>query len=236
MFNESLILIIAVEAHLIDEQLSQWKFVSYFQRLIWFPFKFLKLGMAEKIKAIQDYAFIAFALLAIGAWVINNSGVARTEVANAIMLAADVIPVFLVMFALPSMYAHSGIDEKTVSFVKAHLQNRGFSTEKEIDILQKSLKPIESRARERVTAFKWLVGLVWAGFIYTLSQGQELLKTTPSQFTSYIYVATGLLIATLSAYFVVWGYEASLDKLFRAIEFGCNDFCHETQSNQVQNG
>lgn len=235
MFNESLILITAVEAHLISEQLSQWKLVNYFQRLIWFPIKFLKLGMAEKTKAIQLYVFIAFALLAIGAWVVNNSGVARTEVANAIMLSAEIIPVFLVMFALPSMYAHCGIDEKTVDFVKAHLLNRGFSTEKEIDILQKSLKPIESRARERVTAFKWLVGLVWAGFIYTLSQGQELLKTTPSEFTLHTYVATGLLMATLGAYFVVWGYEASLDKLFRAIEFGCNDFCHETQSDQVKN-
>lgn len=232
MFNESLILVKAVEAYLVGETLSKWPLVSYIQRLIWFPLKFLKIGMSEKTKGMYLWSIIASVFVVIVTWIQNNSGIAKTETATIISLIALIIPMFLVMFAMPSIYAHSGINQKTVSFVKHYLIENGFSTEKQIEILKKSLKPMEDRSRERVTALKWLVGLGWAGIIYTFSQGQEFIKTQPQQLSTYLYFASGLLISVVVAYFVVWGYETSLDKLFRSIEFGCNDFIHEAHSDK----
>jgi hypothetical protein len=162
----------------------------------------------------------------LGAWLVNNSGIAKTEAANMIMLSSMIAPVFLVMFALPSMYGDSGVSSKTVQFVVDTLHARGFSCAKDVELLKKSVKPFEERARSRVSTLKWLVGLLWAGFIYAFSKGIEASMSTPPAFMSYVFMSAWLFMGVIAAYLCVWGYEASLDKLFRAIEFGCNDFCH----------
>jgi hypothetical protein len=232
MYSESLSIIMEVEAHLIGEKLNQYKILSYLQRLIWFPLKFLKIGISEKAKGISTYTFIAFAFLVLVGFIVSNSELAKTEFASILLLFAEIVPIFLVVFAMPSTYAHSGIDEHSVSFVKQYLFSRGFSTETQIDILKKSLKPIEDKSRERVVALKWLVGLVWAGFIYNLSKESNLSKLTQSEILAQMKISVGLAFALIAAYFCVWGYEASLDKLFRTIEFGSNDFVHENYLTQ----
>ena len=143
-----------------------------------------------------------------------------------IMLASMIAPMFLVIFALPSMYGNSGVSPEIVQFIVEHLYKRGFSCAKDVELVQKSIKSFEDRARSRVNALKWLVGLLWAGFIYSFSKGIELSISTPSTLMSYAFMSVCLLLGVIFAYLCVWGYEASLDKLFRAIDFGCNDFCH----------
>lgn len=233
MYNQSLVLIIAVEASLLGERLSDWPPINYLQRLVWFPLKFLRMGIAEKTKSMSLWAFIAFIFMVVGAWVVNNTGIARTEAANIVMLASMIIPAFLVLFALPSFYGHSGVTEATVDFVTQHLSSSGFKNTKEVELLKKSIKPIEDRSRNRVTALKWVVGLLWAGFIYAFSKGLESSQATPAALVSYTLTSAGLLVAVFAAYLVVWGYEASLDKLFRAIEFGCNNFCYSVEANST---
>lgn len=232
MYSESLSIIMAVEAHLIGEKLNQYKIVNLLQRLIWFPLKFLQLGMSEKTKGISTWTFMVFAFLVVGGLVINNSGIAKTEIASTIILGAEIIPIFLVVFAMPSTYAHSGINQESVDFVKQYLIDRGFSSDKQIEILKKSLKVIEDKSRARVIALKWLTGLVWAGFVYNLSKENNLSTLTQSEILAQMQIFAGL--ALLIAYFCVWGYEASLDKLFRTIEFGSNDFAHENYLSQSQ--
>lgn len=226
IFNEALSVVQAVEAHLIAERGSDVRFFAYLQRLIWFPVKFLKMGVSEKAKSASIWAILAFAFLMLGAWIVNSSGIARTEVANIVMLASMIFPMFLVVFAMPSVYADSGVASISVSFVVAHLHSRGFRSASDIELLKKSVRPFEERSRARVTVLKWLVGLLWAGFVYMVSKGAETFMATPSQALSYVMASAWLLVCVLAAYLLVWGYEASLDKLFRAIEFGCNDFCH----------
>ncbi len=50
--------------------------------------------------------------------------------------------------------------------------------------------------------------------------------SSPAELMSNAFVSAWLFIGAVFAYLCVWGYEASLDKLFRSIEFGCNDFCY----------
>lgn len=230
MYNQALILIMALEAFLLGERLSDWPPVNYLQRLIWFPLKFLKMGIAEKTKSMSLWAFLAFIFMIVGGWVVNNTGIARTETENVVLLASMIIPVFLIAFALPSFYGHSGVTEDAVKFVEQHLLNSGFKKTEEVEFLKKSVKPIEDRSRNRVTALKWIVGLLWAGLLYVFSKGLEPSRANPAALVSYTKASMGLLIAVIAAYLVVWGYEASLDRLFRAIEFGCNDFCYAVEA------
>lgn len=226
IFVEAFTLVKSVEVHLVSETESEVRLFGYLKRLIWIPAKFLRMGLGEKTKGAAVWAFLSFAFMMLGAWLVKNSGIAKTEAANMVMLASMIAPMFLVVFALPSMYGDSGVSPKTVQFVVDLLHARGFSCVKDVELLKKSVKPFEERARSRVSALKWLAGLLWAGFIYTFSKGNEASISTPSAYMSYIFTSAWLFMGVIAAYLCVWGYEASLDKLFRAIEFGCNDFCH----------
>jgi hypothetical protein len=226
IFAETIALLRASECHLLSEQESELLPVAYFKRIVWQPMKFLRMGMAEKTRGAMLWSFLSFASLMIGAALVNNAGAARTEVANWIMISSMVAPMFLVVFAMPSMYADSGVRQASVSFIVKHLQARGFSNTTDVELLKKSLKPFEERARARVTVLKWLVGLVWAAFMYMFTKGIDASAGTPEQLRAYAFGSAFLFMFVIGAYLLVWGYEASLDKLFRLIEFGCNDFCH----------
>jgi len=226
IFAEALALVKSVEVHLVSETESEIRLFGYLKRLIWLPAKFLKMGMSEKTKGASVWAFLSFAFMMLGAWLINNTGIAKTEAANMVMLASMIAPMFLVVFALPSMYGDSGVSPKNVQFVVELLHDRGFSCANDVELLKQSIKPFEDRARSRVSALKWLVGLLWASFIFAFSKGIEVSMSILPAFVSYVFMSAWLFMGVIASYLCVWGYEASLDKLFRAIEFGCNDFCH----------
>jgi hypothetical protein len=236
IFSEALFLLRVIESHLIGERESSIPLLENSKRLLWYPLKFLKLGMAEKTKSASVWSFISFAFLIFGVWVVNNSGIAKTEAANYVMLACMIIPMFLVVFALPSMYGASGISQNSITFVTHHLRSRGFEDAKDLDLLKKSIKPFEDRARSRVTVLKWLVGLLWAGFMYTFSKSLEVPPASATQFTTNVFILAFLLFSVGAAYVLVWGYEASLDKLFRLVEFGCNDHSYLLQKRVATDG
>lgn len=228
IFAEALTLVEAVEAHLVGETVSDIRLFSYLKRLVWLPTKFLGMGMREKTKGTTVWTIFAVALMVMGLWLVEgSSGVAKTEAVNIVLLVSVIIPTFLVVFALPSIYGDSGVSPKTVQFIAEYLCARGFSCAKDVELLKQSVKPLEERARSRVGALKWLVGLLWAGFIYIFSKGIDNASTiAQAELMSYMFMSVGLFLGAIAAYLCVWGYEAALDKLFRAIDFGVTDFCH----------
>jgi hypothetical protein len=251
IFTEADKLIRATEAQLIGERDPIDHKVSsvmlqlymnlqiYKNRLVWFPPKFLGMGISEILKSIYVWFMLTgFAFLILVAWFSNNPINVQTEAISKVAFWLILLfPMFLVIFAMPSGYGDSGVSSENVEFVANHLKGQGFQTAKEIELLQKSVKPREDRVRSRVTALKWIVSLIWAGFIYTVPK-DWFVKTTPIHPVQIqiVYSAILLLLVVLT-YLCVWGYEAALDKLFRAIEFGCNDFCfHLLQQEKVGTG
>jgi len=184
------------------------------------------MGISEIIKGVSIWLFLAAVFLMLGLWLIQDSGIAKTQAVTMVMFASTVIPMFLVTFAMPSLYCDSGITKDNIAFVLQHLQTRGFCNTKQIELLKKSVKIIEERARSRVNTLKWLVGLLWAGFVYTLSKGFEQSTVSPAGLMNFILLFSSLFMPITVAYLCVWGYESALDKLFRSIEFGCNDLCN----------
>jgi hypothetical protein len=222
IFAEAFALVKSVEIHLVSETKSEIRLFGCLKRHVCLPAKFIKMGMCEKAKGASVWAILSFAFMMLGAWLVKNSGIAKTDAADMVMFASMIIPLFLVVFALPSTYGDSGVSPRTIQFVLELLHARGFSCAKDVELLKKSVKPFEERSRSRVSALKWLVGLLWAGFTYAISKGIDASMSTPS----YVFMLAWLFMVIIVTYLCVWGYEASLDKLFRAIEFGCNDFCH----------
>ena len=225
IFADASALIRTVEAHLVQGKLSGFLPYAYFQRLIVFPAKFLRLGVRERTRDTTVLGMLSLVLLVLSAWLIGRAGVIGTNIASSFIIVSVVAPAIICVFAMPSMYGDSGVSEPTVQFVAEFLRSRGLNSAS-VDLLKKSVKPFEDRARSRVTALKWLVGLLWAGFLYTYTKGIEQAMTNPAALLPTVFISAAILLGVLVSFVCVWGYEASIDKLFRAIEFGCNDFCH----------
>jgi hypothetical protein len=229
MYYRTICLLIELEAFLLEGRLSEIAPLRLLQRLLWLPLKFLKMGMKEKTNGIFLWAYIAFGAAFVGAGLIEGMGIAKTEAANIMNLTLMLVPALLVLFSLPSFYGHSGVTPEAVNFVVNYLGRNGFQSEKEVELLKKSIKPIEDRSRNRVTALKWVVGLIWASFTYVLSKALEPSGATPAGLSSTPWTIIVMVLSLVAAYLLVWGYEAALDKLFRAIEFGCNEFCYSLE-------
>lgn len=243
IFTESITLVSAVEDHLVPETNSVNSLFGYFKRpvwlptkllnlfdrirrIIWLPPKFIGVGVGEIVKGPLIGFFLMYVLFMLGAWLINNYAIEKAVATDIVILEAIIIPMFLVTFSMPSMYGDSGVSKNTVEFVVEHLRDRGFANVKEIELLKRSVKSFEDRSRSRVNALKWLTGLLWAGFVYVISKSMEYPMTNPAELMPYFLKSVWLFIGVIIVYTCVWGYEAALDKLYRAIEFGCNDFCH----------
>lgn len=200
------------------------RIIGYLKRLVWLPAKFLHMGISERMSGFSVWAFLSFAFLLLGTMLLNKLEIKQTEIAQGVLFAAWVVPMFLVLFALPSIFAHSGVSDQMVAYVRAHLRDHGFSKSKEVDLLKKTIKPFEDRARSRITTFKWIVGLGWGGFTYVFSKGIETSLASPAQLMSHALTSSLMLLAIGASYLCVWGYEAAIDRLFTTIEFGCNDY------------
>lgn len=50
---------------------------------------------------------------------------------------------------------------------------------------------------------------------------------SPDEWKSFAFSSMLFLFGVGIAYLCVWGYDAAVDRLFRTIEFGCNDFSHK---------
>lgn len=229
IFTETLCLLKSVEVYLVSEVSYKVRFFEYLQRLVFIPVKFLKMGAGEKMKGTSLWSVLTLISLTGGLWITNSLGISRTEAGNFVFLLSVVAPMFLVVFALPSMFGQSGVSLIDVQFVVEHLRTRGFGNLKDIDLLKSSVKIFEVRVRTRVSALKWLVGILWAIYIYVLTKGIDTPMSDSSLYISNLYTSAGLLILVIMAYVLVWGYEAGIDKLFRTIEFGCNDFCYRVE-------
>jgi hypothetical protein len=252
IFGQAVLLVRAVGAEVIGEIDAPMPEINYMplrlyrnlqiygNRLVRFPAKFLWMGIREILKSIYVWSvlvgFISFMLVA---WFFSIPSTARTEVANLVgvaFAAASIFSAFLVVFPMPSIYGDSGVSPKSVEFVVTHLTDHSFTTVKEIELLKKSVKPFEDRTRSRVTALKWIVSLVWAGLSYIFTNFIDPKVVDPKIFGVSIPQIVLLGFILLLSYLCVWGYEAALDKLFRAIEFGCNDFCHHVEQIEQTEG
>lgn len=225
VFTQANELIRKVEAHLVKEQDNTIPIYGSVKRIIWLPIKFLKMGVDEKFRGAFSWSILSFLFMMLGNWLIQKSNIAQTELANIVLLGAMVMPLFLVTFAMPSTYGHSYVSKKAIDLVMEYLHDLNISTTRDIDLLQKSLQKFEARCQARVNALKWLVGLLWAGFIYAYSKAVDMAVADPSSTVPMAFDLAIFLLSISGGYLCVWGYDAALNRLFRTIDFGCHDYC-----------
>lgn len=219
-------LLIDTEVFLCSDKYATWPKFDILKRYSTRWWKFLKSGIAEIFKPVILYSFITFSLAIIVGWLWSSTKIQNPEILSNLLLMCQLLPIFIIAFALPSTYSDRGIPKDIPSSMSNYLRNEiQISSTKEIDALKKSVKIFEARAKARITVMKWLFGLCWAGFTYLISKfwdiSQNQVPSTNDIRTLLIYFTVGLFIV-IAGYVLVWGYEAAVERLFQSIEVGTN--------------
>lgn len=228
-FSEARLLIGAVEDHLVRSRASGIALWEWFRQLVWVPAKFLWSGVQEKLLGVLLwYVLWLFVFAPSCAFLLGVLGIESDAVALVIWFGAFLIPLLAVSFPAPTTYCDSGVMQESVEFVVRHLRERGFTRVEDVDLLRRSGQLFEDRCRARVGTLKWVMNLIWAAFAYDFVKARENLVSMD------LKVLAAGIVWPMIAYLLVYGYAAALDRLFRAIEFGCNDFSHAAEAASVR--
>lgn len=229
ILSDALAILRALEAHLIDRVESPWRLIAALQRYVYFPLRFLWLGVRAKLSVVSLWGLLNGGLFMASVWIVHWLGLDNQMLAQGIPFLCTLAALVMVVFSLPSTYGAGEISDDTVLFVVRHLGARELASDADVETLKKTIRPFEERARARIVAMKWLTGLIVAWFNYSWGKA---LNATPDSVLSAVGVVVGLACVSMVAYLLVWGYEAAVNKLFQAIELGGNEYCRRLRTPQ----
>lgn len=224
IFIETKQIIEVFEEQLLGQKSSDWKPLAWLQRRFLYPFKFLKLGIEQRLAGAFFWSVSAFIFMAISTFVLNAVEIENAQIRTFVILFAEVIPLFLVLFALPSTYGAGGVTKADVKVVTLHLANRDFKRLVELETLTASINRFEKSVRSRIVLFKSLLALLWAYAVYMFNFGiNQNFAVSEIAVSFYIQIII-LILITAGIYLLAWGYESSIDRLFRGLYFGIDEY------------
>lgn len=184
---------------------------------------FLLMGIREKTRGKGVWVTLSFVSMLLTTWLLVGTIVQEYHsTSNFLLLFFTALPLCSTLFILPSTSAPKDISIESIDHVVRFLQERNFN---EIGPLRDSINLFERCARSRTTTLKWLAGLVWAGFFYVFTHCND---QPPSVAITNLYIA--MFLGTIAVYLCVWGYEASVEKVFSVAKFGCNELERRKQT------
>lgn len=200
-------------------------------RLVWFPLQYLWLGLKEFFKPAK----VGYVLLMVF-WGLSILVAKQLQLADEyyvlIINGSFLVALFFTMFAMPSTYAFSGVSKNIVDSVVSIMKNHRIDTKEDIELLEKNIEKIGERITSRIAFYKWLVGVAWGVYIFSLNvemrflvklEGDALTKAISNNLAPFII----MMVTTIFALLIVVGYKKASDLLVKSIEFACIEYQYE---------
>lgn len=159
-------------------------------------------------------------------YIASQAGVSLGQ-SNALIPVAMIMGASVVLFAMPSSYAHAGVRDNDVMFL-AELIVSQTSCESELRSIHANLEILEEGAKDRVKALSWALGTAWAvallGYnqfmgIFTRVAEKNQIGELLSGSLSFLIVVGVLALFSL---FAITGYRRATAMVFRGLQFACN--------------
>jgi hypothetical protein len=227
MHEHAKLLLIDVEIMLCKDIFAKTLLLDSVKRHTIRWWKFLRMGISELLRPVTAWAFSSLFMIILISWIFPVSEAKDPNIIKNLFLVAQILPIFVIAFGLPSTYSHAGVATETPGILSRQIHTiHKLCSIKEIETLRKIIKLYEDRVRARITVMKWLVGLLWAGATYFSSKTIDIIFSKALQPSIAIQVFE--LLMTISfmfagvfiAFITVWGYGAAVDRLFLNIELG----------------
>lgn len=212
------------EACLLDLPIESkpWSFVT---RHLFFPLKYLFLGLGDFFKPTGNWALMSVGFLMLVAFFSNNSNLNK-EYTLLLMYISLFLPMVLVIFAVPSTYINSGINNNKIIKIEKFIEDSDLKTIEEIELLEDFVLHSNDRISSRASFYRWILGFSWALYILIFNleirlmlkaEEIDLLKKVGDnivEFAFSLYLAAAVLI-------IINGYKRASEILIKSIQFSC---------------
>ena len=193
-------------------------------KYIIYPFKYLSVGAKDFFKPFLIWSMLSFIFLFMFSLFIQHPNNLSQGFNSFILNIILVIPMFLVIFSVPTTYAFYGLDNKTIMEITNDFRCLNLNNKITIEYIEKNLEKVYSRVIARYTAYKWIIGSIWFISVYFITMEMRIglkipeapwMKVLQDSITSFSF----LLLFTLFAILILTSYRRASDILFKSIEF-----------------
>lgn len=196
-------------------------------RFVLFPIPFIQLGTAELFRPALNWTLMWLGLSILAVFLIPHAEVSE-QTKGYILLTCIYVPIFLVVFAMPSTFALDSIKDQQIQSLSDYLYSVGIDSNEKIEALEENLSHIAERTYARTKTLQWLVATIWALFLYGINQANNIaLKIAPEQITKIISdnIMTFILYGMVSflSILVIGGYKKGNDAIFRRLRFAIQE-------------
>jgi hypothetical protein len=132
---------------------SKGNFVDYASRNGYFPVAFIQRGLGELMRPLFKWAIFSIVLLTIASLILPKINLSADE-RNSIFLLCTYVPLFLVIFAMPSTFSFDTIIDSQITELADYIYKLGFDTEEKIKVLGECISLVAERTYARTKRFK----------------------------------------------------------------------------------
>lgn len=204
-----------------------------------FPVAFIQLGLGELMRPLFKWAIFSVILLVAAAVFLPKADISPNTMSS-IFLICTYVPLFLVVFAVPSTFSFDTITGPQISALADYIFNLGFDTESKLKALGECLSLVAERTYARTKMFQGIAAIIWGLFLYGLNQFTTImLKLSPEQspkiFADNISALILYAVVSLLSVVVILGYKKANDAVFRRLAFSVEELKYRiTQPSPTQ--
>jgi hypothetical protein len=196
-------------------------------RTVLFPFPFLQVGIMELFRPVSIWAALSFGMFLIASFLAANVPMS-VNIKSYLLLACLYVPMFLVMFAVPSAFVLDSIKDEQIQALSRYMYNIGIDCERKVDAFEYNLKIISERAYARINGFKWFVATLWAIFLFAINQLNGVAaKISSEQNVNFMFNNIGTFVVYglvfLFSVMIIVGHKKGNDAVFRRIQFAVQE-------------
>lgn len=208
-----------------SENTSNFKFIDNLlynaKKYFWYPIQYIQLGARDFFRPLQTLSIIMTIVFLL--FSIFNSEFTNLSNKSLSIYFIFIIPVFLVIFSIPTTYAFYNTLDKEIQNITSYLKSLNINDKTTIEYIELNLEKTYRRVTARHLAYKWFIGSIWFISIFFITVKIrisskivtiEWSKVIQDFLTTYLWV----LGLTLCSILVITFYKRASDILFRSIE------------------
>lgn len=205
--------------------------LAWLRQEFWNPLSYVMHGTSFFIDNFSKILFYSALFSLIAAAASTKLGLSGPQV-NANLVIALLGAFFVVLFSLPSTFAHFGLKEAQITYLSQRIQDV-LQTKAELDALKESLEAMEACTADRVRALRWAMATLWGAILFGYSQSMAVFTRLATQ-EQIGELMSGSIVFFITVCFFglipligIAGYRRANDLVFRGLQFACIEVAME---------
>lgn len=220
-------LVEATEDRLLDAKDVPWRILSRIRKEFWHPLVYVRLGMDFLLQNLAKTVFYMGLFMGVAAYLSTRIGLSPQQV-NANVVVATMGGLFVILFALPSTFAHFDIKDSDLQFIVEHIRCQ-LESKEELDVLRSNLEAMEECAADRVRTLRWTMATLWGALLFGYGQSMGFLTKLAEKNQIGELISGSVLFFVMAGFFTliplvaIAGYRRANNMVFRGLQFACNE-------------